>query len=309
MGRALEADAQSRNADRASSLHRGEDDDLVVSPADDICRLPRLLRQLVQGAEQVLGRDHLPEERVAEHADLRAEVIAPPSSPWPAAPRRRGSPAGGRRSARAARGRARSLLGRTAVGLLAEEEQDLGGPRYRADPGHRGITLSRGAAARRRCARRLAARRPRAVGIRDRRLVGAHEYGSRVERLPRRPDDRGDERRAPAPVRRTFLHAGEPARLLDARDDRRQIERGERPRIDQLHVDALGGERLGRLECPVPHQLGRNHCQIRAAPHDVCTTEIDRGEGVGDVGTDRQSSLCSKKRTGLSSRMADLRRP
>ena len=97
--------------------------------------------------------------------------------------------------------------------------------------------------------------------------------GRRVEFVEGQLVDRLGDLAADAAHRPGFVDHQQAVRLPDAGDDRLDVERHDRARIDDLGLDALRGERLRRFERALHHLAGRDDGDVGAGARDARDAE------------------------------------
>ena len=97
-------------------------------------------------------------------------------------------------------------------------------------------------------------------------------------------DDRGDLG-AQAHCARVLVDDAQATRAAHRLQQR--VQRVERARVDDLHLDALGGELLSRRQRLVQHPAPGHHRHVLAVPRDVGTLERQDVIALGDLAADR----------------------
>src|SRR3954470_8574618 len=170
-----------------------------------------------------------------------------------------------------------------------------------AVPGHTSRS-NQSASLRHRRSRSLADRRGDPLGRRHVRVL--EDRRERHRRVRRRDHPRrrlqlgerlaGDERDdvgGPPAARPGLVDDDEPPGALDALEDRVLVERRGRARIDDLALDPLAGQLLGRLLREPDHAAERDDRHVAALAHDARLAERDRVALLGHVALERVEDL------------------
>src|SRR3954447_20013580 len=122
------------------------------------------------------------------------------------------------------------------------------------------------------------------LGVRHRQIGARHAADRGVEPVEGLLLDERGEVRADAAVRPALLDDHAAVGLADAGQDRVEVERAQRARVDDLGLDAvLGAERLGSLLRGDRHPRDADDRQVGALAPDHGLPEVDDVVALGDL--------------------------
>src|SRR6266511_2675894 len=110
---------------------------------------------------------------------------------------------------------------------------------------------------------------------RHRRVRRGDQLRRRVQVVERLGGGQGGDVGRHRAARVVLVDHHDPAGLAHRGKDRLVVERGQGPRVDDLHLDAAGGQRLGRFEGEVDHAADGHHGGPVALALDVGPAELD----------------------------------